>query len=258
MAASPTTAASAPLPHLPYELVLHIAQYVIGDVYAAITGNDCTHGGVRWKLGVRQSWNGSSSDNIIYPESIADLPGRRGKPFRPLRMISQVDVALRREVFKHFAPFPGAASRSFGSFEDLGLAWIATEDTFLFGRDLTFWWSVLGALVDMPAFETQIFGTIQEVHLDSLKSIKVLKGAIGDDDVKRFLQLFPNLRRVLIGIPQRRDLISAEYIDDDLSPLTRDSFADQTKIPPFFDIIWTAGVKTKTFYSSDTAIFDTV
>ncbi|KAF4925215.1 hypothetical protein CGCF245_v014178 [Colletotrichum fructicola] len=256
--ASTTTAASAPLPHLPYELVLDIAQYVIGDVYAAITENDCTHGGVRWKLGKCQSWTGSSSDYIIYPEFEADLPGRRGTPFRLLRKISQVDVTLRREVLKHFAPFPGAASCSFGSFEDLGLAWIATGDTFLLGRDLSFWWSLLGSLVDMPAFEKQILGTVQEVHLDSLKSIKVLKGEIGDDEVKRFLQLFPNLRRVLIGIPKRRDLISAAYIDDDLSPLTRDSFADPTTIPPFFDIIWTAGVKTNTFYSSDIAIFDTV
>ncbi|KAF4807307.1 hypothetical protein CGCSCA5_v013552 [Colletotrichum siamense] len=254
MAASSTTAASAPLPHLPYELVLHIAQYVIGDVYAAITRNECTHGGVRWKLGVRQSWTKNSSDYIIYPEFKADLLGRWGTPFHLLRTISQVDVTLRKEVLKHFAPFPGAASCSF---EDLGLAWIATGDTFLLGRDLSFWWSLLGSLVDMCAFEKQILGTIQEVHLDSLKSIKFLRGEIGDDEVKRLLQLFPNLRRVLIGIPKRRDLIFTEYTDDNLSPLTRGSFTDPTKIPPFFDIIWTAGVKTDTFYSSDAGIFDT-
>lgn len=58
-----------------------------------------------------------------------------------------------------------------------------------------------------------------------VKWIKSLNGEIGDASINRFLQIFPNLRRLLVGIPRTRDFIFEDHIDDDLFPLTRDSFA---------------------------------
>ncbi|KAK2777108.1 hypothetical protein CKAH01_12233 [Colletotrichum kahawae] len=138
------------------------------------------------------------------------------------------------------------------------LAWIAPGDTFRVGFDLRSWWSLQQSLAQLSTFEKQTLGAVHEVQLSNLKWMKSLYGEIGNEGVERFLEVFPNLQRLLVGIPRTREFIFEDYTNDDLFPLARDSFADQTAIPPMLDIIWAAGVKILAYNASDLAIFETV